>query len=39
MIFLSEFTVRDYVQKLMLKLKAKNRTQIISTAFRIGLVD
>ena len=39
MVFLSEFTVRDYVQKLMYKLKAKNRTQIISTAFRIGLVD
>lgn len=39
MLFLSEFTVRDYIQKLMLKLHAKNRTQIISTAFRMGLVE
>lgn len=38
-LYLSEFTVRDYVQKLMEKLKAKNRTQIISTAFRMGLVE
>lgn len=38
-LFLSEFTVRDYVQKLMDKLQAKNRTQIISTAFRMGLVE
>ncbi|MGN7477333.1 response regulator transcription factor [Solibacillus silvestris] len=38
-LFLSEFTVRDYVQKLMEKLQAKNRTQIISTAFRMGLVE
>lgn len=39
MLFLSEFTIRDYIQKLMLKLHAKNRTQIISTAFRMGLVE
>lgn len=38
-LFLSEFTVRDYVQRLMDKLQAKNRTQIISTAFRMGLVE
>lgn len=39
MLYISEFTVRDYVQKLMIKLHAKNRTQIISTAFRMGLVE
>lgn len=39
MLFLSEFTIRDYIQKLMTKLHAKNRTQIISTAFRMGLVE
>lgn len=38
-LYLSEFTVRDYVQKLMIKLLAKNRTQIVSTAFRMGLVE
>jgi DNA-binding CsgD family transcriptional regulator len=37
--FLSEFTVRDYIQKLMIKLRAKNRTQLITMAFRMGLVD
>ncbi|MBM6616901.1 LuxR C-terminal-related transcriptional regulator [Bacillus suaedaesalsae] len=39
LMFLSEFTIRDYIQKLMIKLKAKNRTQIISRAFRMGLID
>lgn len=39
LIYLSEFTVRDYVKKLMIKLNARNRSQIISTAFRIGLVE
>lgn len=39
LIFLSEFTIRDYVKKLMVKLNAKNRSQIISTAFRMGLVE
>lgn len=39
LMFLSEFTVRDYIQKLMIKLRAKNRTQIIAMAFRMGLVD
>ncbi|MEK4700024.1 response regulator transcription factor [Solibacillus sp. FSL R7-0668] len=38
-LFLSEYTVRDYVQRLMDKLQANNRTQIISTAFRMGLVE
>ncbi len=39
LMFLSEFTIRDYIQKLMIKLKAKNRTQIVSMAFRMGLID
>ncbi|MBQ0140700.1 MAG: hypothetical protein KBT36_15610 [Kurthia sp.] len=39
MLYLSEFTVRDYIQKLMQKFHAKNRTQIISTAFRMGIVE
>lgn len=39
LLFLSEFTIRDYIQKLMIKLRAKNRTQIVSMAFRMGLVD
>lgn len=39
LLFLSEYTIRDYIQNLMIKLKAKNRTQIVSMAFRMGLVD
>ena len=39
LLFLSEFTVHDYIKKLMIKLNARNRTQIISTAFRMGLVE
>ncbi|SET63578.1 regulatory protein, luxR family [Oceanobacillus limi] len=39
LMFLSEYTIRDYIQKLMIKLKAKNRTQIVTMAFRMGLVD
>lgn len=39
LLFLSEFTIPDYVQNLMRKLQASNRTQIISTGFRMGLVE
>lgn len=35
---LSEHTIRDYISSLMLKLKAKNRTQVVSSAFRLGLL-
>ncbi|WP_425597622.1 response regulator transcription factor [Virgibacillus salarius] len=35
---LSEHTVRDYVSSLMGKLKARNRTQVVSTGFRLGLL-
>lgn len=39
LLFLSEYTVRDYVQALMRKLHAKNRTHLITQAFRSGLVE
>lgn len=35
---LSEHTIRDYISSLMLKLKAKNRTQVVSSGFRLGLL-
>lgn len=35
-LFLSEFTVRDYVQQLLRKLQATNRTQLVTHAFRYG---
>lgn len=38
-LFLSEHTVRDYVSSLMTKLKAKNRTQVVASAFRLGLLS
>ena len=38
-IFLSEYTVRDYIKILMEKFNAKNRTQLVSTAFRMGVVQ
>lgn len=36
---LSEHTVRDYVRDLMTKLNAKNRTQVVSKGFRLGLLQ
>ncbi|KUF35921.1 MULTISPECIES: LuxR C-terminal-related transcriptional regulator [Lysinibacillus] len=39
LLFLSEHTVRDYVSSLMTKLKAKNRTQVVASAFRLGLLS
>lgn len=38
LLFLSEHTVRDYVSSLLTKLKAKNRTQVVASAFRLGLL-
>ncbi len=38
LLYLSEHTVRDYVSSLMTKLKAKNRTQVVASAFRLGLL-
>ncbi|MEC1176954.1 LuxR C-terminal-related transcriptional regulator [Metasolibacillus meyeri] len=37
-LFLSEFTVRDYVQRLLSKLQAKNRTHLVSEAFKRGIL-
>ncbi|WP_431028187.1 LuxR C-terminal-related transcriptional regulator [Lysinibacillus sp. LZ02] len=39
LLFLSEHTVREYVSRLMTKLKAKNRTQVVASAFRLGLLN
>lgn len=39
LLFLSEHTVRDYVSSLMKKLNAKNRTQVVASAFRKGLLQ
>ncbi|PAQ15444.1 hypothetical protein CD798_06565 [Bacillaceae bacterium SAOS 7] len=36
---LSEHTVRDYISNLMTKLNAKNRTQVVSKGFRLGLLQ
>ncbi|MDQ6600882.1 LuxR C-terminal-related transcriptional regulator [Bacillus salipaludis] len=38
-LFLSEHTVRDYVSSLMTKLESKNRTQVVASAFRLGLIN
>ncbi|MCH1624520.1 LuxR C-terminal-related transcriptional regulator [Ferdinandcohnia quinoae] len=38
LLYLSEHTIRDYVSNLMTKLKAKNRTQVVASAFRLGLL-
>ncbi|MGV3467073.1 MAG: LuxR C-terminal-related transcriptional regulator [Heyndrickxia sp.] len=35
---LSEHTIRDYVGSLMTKLQAKNRTQVVASAFSLGLL-
>ncbi|MGE6376678.1 LuxR C-terminal-related transcriptional regulator [Peribacillus muralis] len=35
---LSEHTIRDYVSSLMIKFKAKNRTQVVVHGFRVGLL-
>ncbi|GGE61514.1 LuxR C-terminal-related transcriptional regulator [Priestia taiwanensis] len=39
LLFISEHTVREYVSRLMTKLKAKNRTQVVAFAFRLGLLN
>ncbi|MDQ0269701.1 LuxR C-terminal-related transcriptional regulator [Cytobacillus purgationiresistens] len=39
LLFLSEHTIRDYVSSLMKKLKAKNRTQVVASAFRKGFIQ
>ncbi|WP_419392861.1 LuxR C-terminal-related transcriptional regulator [Cytobacillus praedii] len=39
LLHLSEHTVRDYISSLMTKLHAKNRTQVVASAFRLGLIE
>ena len=39
LLHLSEHTIRDYIGSLMVKLKAQNRTQVVSSAFRLGLLS
>jgi DNA-binding CsgD family transcriptional regulator len=39
LLYSSEFTIRDHIQSLFQKLQAKNRTHLITTAFRMGIVD
>ncbi|MBS4202337.1 GAF domain-containing protein [Bacillus sp. FJAT-49732] len=38
LLHLSEHTIRDYISSLMLKFKAKNRTQVVSSGFRLGML-
>lgn len=38
LLFLSPHTIRDYIERLMKKLNAKNRTQVVSRAFRLALI-
>ncbi|PDM39131.1 DNA-binding response regulator [Parageobacillus toebii] len=38
-LYLSEFTVRDYISSMMKKLKAKNRTEAVAKAIRMGIIS
>ncbi|KAF0996363.1 response regulator transcription factor [Geobacillus sp. TFV-3] len=37
-LYLSEFTVRDYISSALRKLHAKNRTEAVAKALRLGLI-
>ncbi|MGG3161927.1 LuxR C-terminal-related transcriptional regulator [Geobacillus stearothermophilus] len=37
-LYLSEFTVRDYISSALRKLNAKNRTEAVAKALRLGLI-
>ncbi|MED4301368.1 LuxR C-terminal-related transcriptional regulator [Geobacillus stearothermophilus] len=37
-LYLSEFTVRDYISSALRKLRAKNRTEAVAKALRLGLI-
>nr|WP_240518378.1 MULTISPECIES: LuxR C-terminal-related transcriptional regulator [unclassified Lysinibacillus] len=37
--FLSEHTVRGYASNLMTELRAKNRTQVVASVLRLGLLS
>jgi DNA-binding CsgD family transcriptional regulator len=38
-LYLSEFTVRDYISNMMKKLNAKNRTEAVAKAIRMGIIS
>ncbi|WHY79105.1 response regulator transcription factor [Neobacillus sp. WH10] len=38
-LYLSEFTVRDYISNIMKRLNAQNRTEVAVKAIRMGIID
>ncbi|WP_027407643.1 helix-turn-helix domain-containing protein [Anoxybacteroides tepidamans] len=38
-LYLSEFTVRDYISNIMKKLNARNRTEVAVKAIRLGIIQ
>lgn len=38
-LYLSEYTVRDYISSIMRRLQAKNRTEAAVKAIRLGIID
>ncbi|WP_040204658.1 response regulator transcription factor [Neobacillus jeddahensis] len=38
-LYLSEFTVRDYISHIMKRLNAQNRTEVAVKAIRMGIID
>ncbi|WP_168193906.1 LuxR C-terminal-related transcriptional regulator [Lysinibacillus sp. SGAir0095] len=39
LLFLSEYTIRDYVQNLLTKLNARNRTHMVANAYKMGYIS
>ncbi|ASS98274.1 MULTISPECIES: helix-turn-helix transcriptional regulator [Geobacillus] len=38
-LYLSEFTVRDYISSVLRKLRAKNRTEAVAKALRLAIIE
>ena len=38
-LYLSEYTVRDYISTIMKRLNAKNRTEVAVKSIRMGIID
>ena len=38
-LYLSEYTVRDYISTIMRRLDAKNRTEVAVKAIRMGIIE
>ena len=38
-LYLSEFTVRDYISNVMKRLNAQNRTEVAVKAIRLGIIE